>query len=88
MFITIKGRFGKYNAIVTGFYKNNIDYLKKRITEIYSREYGETIPPYIHDIKTVKDLKNFVKTEMNDMDTYPYGFKHIDGVFCLYECIG
>jgi len=88
MFITIKGRMGKYNAVVTGFYKDNLDYLKKAITYIYIREYGIEIPKEFNDIKTIKGLKKFVKTEMDDMDNYPYGFKHIDGVYCLYECLG
>lgn len=88
MFIKIKGRMGKYNAIVTGFYKDNLDYLKKAIPVVYSREYGEEIPSYFHKIHTIKDLKNFVKVEMDDMDNYPFGFKHIEGVYCLYECIG
>ena len=88
MFIRIKGHEGNYNAIVTGFYKNNLDYLKRKIPVIYAREYGEEIPAYFNSIKTVKDLKNFVKVEMNDMDTYPFGFKYMDGILCLYECLG
>lgn len=88
MFIKIKGRIGYYNAVVTWFYKDEIDYLKKAIPRIYAREYGEQIPNYFDKINTIKDLKNFVKVEMNDMDNYPFGFKHIDGTFALYECIG
>ena len=38
-----------------------------------------------NEIKTIKDLKQFIKDEMYDMDNYPFGFKHIDGVYCLYE---
>ena len=88
MFITIKGNIGKYNAIVTGFYKDNLSYLKRRIPTIYNREYDMLIPSEFHDITTIKDLKAFVKEHMDDMDNYPFGFKHIDGVYCLYECIG
>lgn len=88
MFIKIKGRIGYYNAIVTGFYKDNLDYLKRRVQYIYGREYGMRVPQEFHDITTIKDLKTFIKTEMNDMDNHPYGFKHIEGVYCLYECIG
>ena len=88
MFIKIKGdHFGKYNAVVTWFYKDNLEHLKKVIPRIYRREYGEEIPSYFHKIKTIKDLKNFVKVEMDDCE-YPYGFKHIEGTFALYECIG
>ena len=86
MFIKIKGdHFGQYNASVTWFYRDNLDYLKKAIPRIYSREYGEKIPSEFHDIKTIKDLKNFVKNEMDDCE-YPCGFKHIEGTFALYEC--
>ena len=88
MFIKIKGRIGYYNAVVTPFYIFYIDDLKYSIPRIYAREFHEEIPSYFHDISTIKDLKNFVKVEMHDMDNYPFGFKHIDGVFCLYECIG
>lgn len=88
MFIKIKGRTGYYNAVVTGFYKSEMDYLKRRIKSIYQRETGEQIPNYFEDINTIKQLKQFVKVELHDMDNYPNGFKHIDGVFVLYECIG
>lgn len=88
MFINIKGRMGKYNALVTWFYKDNLDYLKEIIPQIYMREYNERIPNYFHDITTIKDLKNFVKAEMKDMQDYPYGFKHIEGTYALYQCIG
>lgn len=88
MFIKIKGdHFGKYNAIVTWFYRDNLDYLKEVIPSLYIREYGEEIPSYFHDIKTIKDLKNFVKVEMDSAE-YPFGFKHIEGTFALYQCIG
>lgn len=88
MFISIKGRIGKYNADVTGFYKENLDYLKRYIPMIYMREYGTEIPNEFEDITTIKELKSFVKEYMSDMDSYPYGFKHIDGVYCLYQCYG
>ena len=88
MFISIKGHMGKYNAVVTGFYKGNLDYLKDVIPRVYAREYGEQIPEYFDEITTIKDLKEFVKTEMDGMDNYPFGFKHIDGVYCLYKCVG
>ena len=88
MFINVKGYTGKFNAVVTGFYKDNLDYLKKTIPNIYMREYGGHIPEEFYSINTIKDLKEFVKTEMEDMDSYPFGFKHIDGVYCLYECLG
>ena len=88
MFISIKGRMGKYNAIVTGFYKDNLDVLKRAIPIVYRREYGYEIPSAFYDISTIKELKEFVKEEMDDMDNYPFGFKHIDGVYCLYECLG
>lgn len=85
MFIKIKGRIGNYNCNVTSFYKDNLDYLKERIRYIYGREFGIEVPKYFNDIKTIKNLKQFIKDEMHDMDNYPYGFKHIDGVYCLYE---
>ena len=88
MFINIKGHNGKYNAIVTWFYKDNIEYLKEVIPNIYMREYGEPIPKYFHTINTIKELKSFIKMEMNDMRNYPFGFKHIDGTYALYQCIG
>ena len=88
MFISIKGRMGKYNASVTGFYKGNLDYLKRVIPQIYAREFNEPIPSEFHEISTIKELKSFVKEHMVDMDNYPFGFKHIDGVYCLYECYG
>ena len=88
MFIKIKGdHIGYYNASVTWFYRDNLDYLKEVITRLYAREYGEEIPSYFHDIKTIKDLKNFVKTEMDTCE-HPFGFKHIDGTFALYQCFG
>lgn len=85
MFIKIKGRIGNYNCNVIAFYKDNLDYLKERIRYIYGREFGIEVPKYFNDIKTIKNLKQFIKDEMRDMDNYPYGFKHIDGVYCLYE---
>lgn len=88
MFINIKGYTGKFNAVVTGFYKDNLTYLKRYIPIIYMREYGVEIPKEFEDITTIKELKTFVKEEMSDMDNYPFGFKHIDGVYCLYECLG
>ena len=39
-------------------------------------------------IFTDDELKQFIKDEMSDMDNYPYGFKHIDGIFCFYEIYG
>lgn len=88
MFIRIKGdSFGKYNAVVTWFYKDNLNHLKRVIPIIYLREFDEEIPSEFHDITTIKGLKDFVKSEM-DVCEYPYGFKHIDGTFALYECIG
>lgn len=88
MFISIKGWMGKHNAVVTAFYKENLDYLKEVIQNVYVREYGERVPDYFNGIKTIKALKEFVKTEMDDMDNYPFGFKYIDGVYCLYQCVG
>ena len=88
MFIKIKGdNFGMYNAVVTWFYRDNLDHLKKVIPKIYMREFDEEIPKEFHDIKTIKGLKEFVKEEMDSCE-YPFGFKHIDGTFALYECIG
>lgn len=88
MFIKIKGHTGSYNAVVTAFYKDNLEHLKKSIKFIYGREYGNVVPDGFDDISTIKDLKKFIKEEMSDMDNYPYGFKHIEGIYCLYECIG
>lgn len=88
MFIKIKGHMGMYNACVTWFYKDNIDVLKDIISRIYMREYGVEIPSEFYEITTVKGLKNFIKKEMNDMDNYPYGFKHIEGTYAVYQCIG
>ena len=88
MFIKIKGdHIGHYNCVVTWFYKDNLEHLKKVIPYIYSREYGRRIPSEFHEIKTIKGLKEFVKEEMDTCE-YPYGFKHIDGTYALYECIG
>lgn len=88
MFIKIKGHMGMYNCIVTGFYKGNLDYLLKTIRGIYGREFGVEVPSYYNEITTIKELKTFVKEEMGGMDNYPFGFKHIDGVYCLYEAMG
>lgn len=88
MFIKIKGKIGNYNAIVTWFYRDNLDYLMEVIPKIYLREYGDFIPKEFYYIKTIKDLKIFIKENMFDMDNYPYGFKHIEGTYALYECIG
>ena len=88
MFISIKGHIGKYNAIVTWFYRDNLDYLKIAIPRIYMREYGEQIPNEFDNIRTIKELKQFIKDHMSDMDNYPFGFKHIMGTYALYECIG
>lgn len=89
MFIKIKGHIGNYNCNVVGFYKGNLDYLKERIKYIYGREFGVETPSYFNEIKTIKGLKQFVKDEMiKDMRNYPYGFKHIDGIYCLYEAYG
>ena len=60
VFIKIKGWTGCYNAVVTWFYKANIDELKYRIERIYNKEYGEEIPNYFHSIETIKELKQFV----------------------------
>lgn len=88
MFISIKGDIGKYNAVVTWFYKDNLEHLKRVIPFVYMREYGREIPSEFHSISTIKALKEFIKENMSDMDNYPYGFKHIEGTYALYECIG
>lgn len=87
-YIKIKGYTGKSLCGLTAFYKDNLDYLLEKIRRIYGREYGVEVPPYYNEICTVKALKEFIKNEMDDMDNYPYGFKHIDGVYCLYEAYG
>lgn len=88
MFIKIKGdHIGHYNADVTWFYRDNLDYLKKVIPRLYEKKYYGTIPSEFYDIKTIKSLKEFVKTYFDDWE-YPFGFKHIDGTFALYICYG
>lgn len=88
MFIRLKGKTGMYNAVVTWFYKDNFDYLKEAVAFVYRREYGENVPVEYDEIKTIKGLKQFIKDEMEDMNNYPFGFKHIDGTYALYQCIG
>jgi hypothetical protein len=87
MFIKIKGKSGNYKCIVDEFYKENLDYLKEKIRYIYAREYGIEVPTEYNHIKTIKALKEFIKNEMKDMDNYPFGFKYINGVYCVYEAI-
>ena len=88
MFIRLNGRIGYFNADVTWFYKDNLDYLKGRIKLIYLREIGGPIPDEFNSINTITALKAFIKEHMSDMDNYPFGFKHIDGTYVLYECYG
>ncbi len=88
MFIKIKGdHIGHYNAVVTWFYKDNLEYLKEVIPKLYERKCYGSIPSEFHNITTIKGLKEFVKENFNDWE-YPYGFKHIEGTFALYVCIG
>ena len=86
MYIKIKGFSGYHNCRVTPFYKNNFDYLKDRIKNIYRDNVDFTLPEFFWEIETIKDLKLFVKEYLVEyIDVYPYGFKYINGLYCLYE---
>lgn len=86
VFINIKGYSGKFNCRVIGFYRENLEYLKDIIEKIYKERIDSDIPSYFWSINTIKELKEFTKTEMVPyMESYPCNFKHIDGIYSLYE---
>ena len=86
VYISIKGYTGKFNCQIIAFYKENIELLKEKVKNIYKDEVNFNLPSYFWEIETIKKLKEFVKTELVPyIDNYPYGFKHIDGVYCLYQ---
>lgn len=85
MFIKIKNYSGKFNCNVVAFSKYNFEKLHEIVKNVFKNYNSEKLPSHYNDIKTLKDLKSFIKKyELDELD-YPVGFKYIEGVYCFYE---
>lgn len=86
MYITVKGFTGHFLADVVPFNMDNKERLQRIIERIYFNETGERLEG--DELRTLGRMKEFVRENLQDMDNYPTGFKHIDGIFCFYEIYG